>query len=284
MHVIKKQLIELKLSKEQNAFRVQHLISEHYRNELIPVLESVFDNYCSKDEVLIVDKLEIDFGVISEKDMEKNRWSEDMLAIFKSSLLENLSTLSVNKSFIRHSMAMNSCRQWISYMQKGYLPWNTIAVNDKWYQDVLETLAIDYSGVAILRKLILTEKTFTYRVAFQHDSVFLTKLVEVITAQSQKQLSLAAEEIYTIIKQVKTYQNQQAPGADFIKTIWQQLLLVAAGAENNLSTEIITAAVLQPYAEQLPVQKKQQQKLLLQVSMFKQMLIALFASNNDLRA
>src|SRR5450432_3993805 len=284
MHIIKKQLIELKLSTQQNAFRMQHLISEHYRNEMIPVLESAFNNYCGRDEVIILDRLEIDFGIISEQDLEKSHWPEDMLATFKTSLFENLSALSINKTVTRQSRAMNSCRQWIAYMQNGFLPWNTIAVNDKWYQDVLETLAIDYSGVAILRKLILSEKTFAYRVAFQHDSVFLTKLVEVITAQSQKQLSLAAEEIYTIIKQVKTYQNQQAPGADFIKTIWQQLLLVAAGAENNLSTEIITAAVLQPYAEQLPVQKKQQQKLLLQVSMFKQMLIALFASNNDLRA
>src|SRR5450432_523032 len=269
MHVIKKQLIELKLSKEQNAFRVQHLISEHYRNELIPVLESVFDNYCSKDEVLIVDKLEIDFGVISEKDMEKNRWSEDMLAIFKSSLLENLSTLSVNKSFIRHSMAMNSCRQWISYMQKGYLPWNTIAVNDKWYQDVLETLAIDYSGVAILRKLILSEKTFAYRIALQHDAGFLTKLAEVITAQSQTQLALAAEEIYTIVKQVTIYQNQQPLAVDFRKEIWQQLLTAASGSERNLSTENIASVVLRQYGVLLPVQKKQYDELLSQVNLLK---------------
>jgi hypothetical protein len=283
MHVIKKQLIELKLSKEQNAFRVQHLISEHYRNEMIPVLESVFNDYCSKEEVLIVDKLEIDFGVISEKDLEKNRWSEDMLAVFKSNLLENLSALSVNKSFTRQSRAVNSCRQWISYMQKGYLPWNTIVVNDKWYQDVLETLATDYSGAAILRKLILNEKTFTYRVALQHDAIFLTKLVEVITAQSQKQLALAVEEIYNIIRQGKIYQYQQPPAVAFIKAIWQQLLIVAAGAEKNLSTEIIVASVLRPYAALLPVQRKQQKELLSQASTVKQTLIALFESNNDFR-
>ena len=128
MHLIKKQLIELKLTGEQNAFRMQHLISEHYRNEMIPVLESVFNDYCSEDEVLILDRLEIDFGVISETDLEKNHWNDDMLTTFKSSLLDNLAALSVSKKFIRRSKAMNSCRQWISYMQKGYLPWNTIAV------------------------------------------------------------------------------------------------------------------------------------------------------------
>lgn len=281
MHIIKKQLIELKLTKEQNAFRMQHLISEHYRNEMIPVLESVFNDYCSEDEVLILDKLEIDFGVISEKDLEKNRWGEDMLATFKSSLLENLADISINKTFIRRPKAMNSCRQWISYMQKGYLPWNTIVVNDKWYQDVLETLAIDYSGVALVGKLILNEKTFAYRVALQHDAVFLTKLVEVITAQSQKQLALAAEEIFTIIKHVTIYQDQQAPVADFIKAIWQQLLMAAAGPEKNLSTENLAAVVLHPYVSKLPVQKKQQNELLSLVTVLKQVLVISFESNNS---
>ena len=167
MHIIKKQVIELKLTRRQDAFRMQHLISEHYRNEIIPVLESVFNDYCSEDEVLILDRLEIDFGVITEKDIEKNRWNDSMLARFKSSLLENLTALSVSKTFIRRSKAMNSCRQWMAYMQKGYLPWNAITLTDEWYDDVLETLATNYSGVAILRKLILTDKTFAYRIALR---------------------------------------------------------------------------------------------------------------------
>ena len=282
MHIIKKQLIELKLSTQQNAFRMQHLISEHYRNEMIPVLESAFNNYCGKDEVIILDKLEIDFGVISELDLEKTHWTEDMLATFKSSLLENLSALSVNKTFTRQSRAMNSCRQWISYMQNGFLPWNTLAVNDKWYQDVLETLAIDYSGVAIVRKLILSEKTFVYRVALQHDAVFLTKLAEVITAQSQAQLALAAEEIYTIIKQVAIYQNQQPPAVEFRKVIWQQLLIAASGSEKNLSTENIASAVLRQYETYLPVQKKQYEELLSQIRLLRQPLLLLIESNNSL--
>lgn len=283
MHIIKKQVIELKLARRQDAFRMQHLISEHYRNEMIPVLESVFNDYCSEDEVLIFDRLEIDFGVITEKDIERNRWDDSMLARFKSSLLENLTALSVNKTFIRRSKAMNSCRQWMAYMQKGYLPWNAITVTDEWYDDVLETLATDYSGVAILRKLILTDKTFAYRIALQHDAVFLTKLVEVITAQNHKRLSLAAEEIFTIIKRAKIYQHQQAPNVDFVKAIWQQFLVIAAGAEKNLSTESIAGGVLQNYASILPVQKKQQKELLSLVNLLKQVVAVFFESKNSRR-
>ena len=62
MHIIKKQIIELKLATQRDAFRMQHLISEHYRNEMLSVLESVFNDFCGKDEVIILDKLEIDFG------------------------------------------------------------------------------------------------------------------------------------------------------------------------------------------------------------------------------
>lgn len=280
MHVIKKQVIELKVPDGQNVFRLQHLISDHYRNEMIPVLESVFNDYCSEDEVLILDKLEIDFGVISEKELEKNRWGKDVLATFKSNLLENLTALSVNKTFVRRPRAMNSCWQWISYMQKGYLPWNTIVIDDKWYQDVLETLATDYSSVAILRKLLLNEDFFAYRVSQQHDAVFLSKLAEVVTAQSQKQLPQATEEIITIIKQVRIHRKQPALAYDFIKTIWKEILIVAAGRERNLSTENIAAVVLGHYILKLPVKKRQQKKLLSMVTFLKEVLLAFFELNN----
>ena len=83
MHFIKKQVIELKLNNKTDAFRIQHLMSRHYYDEMVPLLENVFNEFCGDDEVVILDKLEIGFGIILEKDLEKNRLNEDDLSKFK---------------------------------------------------------------------------------------------------------------------------------------------------------------------------------------------------------
>jgi hypothetical protein len=281
-HIIKKQVIELKLDKKQNAFRMQHLISDHYRNDIVPVLETVFNEYCGEDDVLVLDSLEIDFGTISERDLEKTRWDEDLIAKFKVKLRESLSSLSTSKTTLRETGSMNICRQWMFYMQHGYLNWNTLSINEQWYYSVLETLAVDYAGISSLRNLILNEKNTAWRIALQHDDIFLIKLIEILTAQSQKKLALAAEEIYFVVNRVKNYQDQPLPVTHtFKKAIWQRIITISATASKDLSTETIMAMVLQAYAGELPASKRIQKELLSSVDVIRTILDRFFESQNS---
>jgi hypothetical protein len=280
-HIIKKQVIELKLKSDRDAFRMQHLISEHYRNEVINLLETIFDNYCSEEEVLLLDKVEIDFGVISEADLEKGRWDENILANFKANLLEQLDTLIKNKTSVKQSKSSNTCRQWIFYMQHGYLNWNTLVINDQWYNTVLQMLATDYSSVTALREIIIHNKKVAYRIAWQHDTTFLTKLIAILTAQNQKLLPKVLEEIYSVISLVSQHKYGELSATVAIKALWQQVILIAATEHNHLTAESITAMLLEVYADELLVQKRKQQHLLATVNTIKNPLIALFAKQAD---
>src|SRR6266567_4421142 len=106
-HVIKRQIIDVSLNKKQDSFRAQHLISSHYHQDILPVLESVFNEFCSEDEVLVVDQLEIDLGVLSPADLELARWDPDFLSMFKAKLRENLAALSTTRAVRRESRHMN---------------------------------------------------------------------------------------------------------------------------------------------------------------------------------
>lgn len=281
MHFIKKQVIELKLNKKADAFRMQHLMSKHYYDEMVPLVENVFNEFCGEDEVVVLDKLEIDFGIILEKDLEKNRLNEDILSKFKIKLKESLAALSTGNTLVRESLSTNNYRQWIFYMQHGYLNWNMLVLNEQWYTNVLETLAIDYTGITLLRKLILNEPNIGYRIAMQHDDIFLTKLTEILTAKSQKQLLPAIEEAYHLLGKIKT-SHQELPGIDiFKKALWQKIIMIAASTAKDLFTESIMETVLRPYASQLPTAKRRQQALLSSVKVIRDVLVKLFPWQGD---
>jgi len=281
-HIIKQQLIDLSLDNGSNAFRIQHLFGEHYRNEIIPILETVFNEYCGEDEVLQVDRLEIDLGIIREVDLEKNRWDDVLLAAFRASLRENMTALSVTKRLVRRSVPMNHCMQWISYMQTGYLPWNTLQSNEAWYQAVLETLATDSGGVALLRRLISEDPKFVQRIVLQHDAVFLRKLVEILTAQNQRQLASAIEDVHVFIRIVQEGQGQPLPSrAGLIGLLWRQTLEAAATSQFDLSTETIARRLLEPYTGLLPYQRELQEQLILSMTVLEKMVGQLVQRKRD---
>ncbi len=280
-HLIKKQLIEFKLNEGSDAFRMQHLISSHFNHKILPAIESIFNDYCREDEVLKLDKLEIDLGAISIAEMEQNNLDEKIVAAFKTKLREKLALVTTSKSATRESMAMNICRQWITYMQTGYLPWNTLEINEAWHQQVLEALATDYASITMLRNLVSNHSSVGHRIAQQHTEVFLTKLVEIITAKNQHQLPAIAEELYVIIKALnKSHEPPIQSRIILIKAIWQQVLIDASADPNNFSTETFALKLLRPYITGLTIESTVQQESLSQLTLLRQTLSSLFKEKN----
>ena len=77
-HIIKKQFIELELDKKLDHFRLQQLVSQHYWDVIVPLLEKEFDKIANEDEIIEIDRLEIDLGLLALKSIEKNEWSDQL--------------------------------------------------------------------------------------------------------------------------------------------------------------------------------------------------------------
>jgi hypothetical protein len=56
-HIVKKQIIDLTLNRKMDAFAIQHLVSERYWQEIVPVLQKALDSMSTEEEILHVDKL-----------------------------------------------------------------------------------------------------------------------------------------------------------------------------------------------------------------------------------
>ena len=133
--------------------------------------------------------MEIDLGFISETEMKEPRWNDAILSRITKQLYERLGSKEKDKLIVHEVARMSICKQWLFYMQKGYLPWNVLRIDDAWYYKVLEVLASDFTAIAELRKLIRQNPGVVRRIIEQHDESYLIKLVEVLTAVSQRDLA-----------------------------------------------------------------------------------------------
>ncbi|MBL4706155.1 MAG: hypothetical protein JKY54_16635 [Flavobacteriales bacterium] len=68
-HIIKRQVIELGLTSSENAFQIQDDVSRNFKNVIIPLLQKIFDEISSPDEVLKIDTLCLDLGSIDVSDL-----------------------------------------------------------------------------------------------------------------------------------------------------------------------------------------------------------------------
>ena len=185
-HLIKKQIIELSLDKRLNYYQVQQQVSDLYWNKMVPLLEKSFDSISNEDELMEIDLFELDLGVVSQKEIGDEEW---ILKIEKK-IEEKIAALSGPDSpqFAVRSKdrRLGVLGQWLYYMDHGFLAWNTRQPDDKWYQDVLEVLAVDFNSYQTLKERILRDSFFLKRIVTQHPDDFLQKLTEIITAEKQE--------------------------------------------------------------------------------------------------
>ena len=85
-HVIKKQVIDLRIRNKKDAYRLQQLASEQYHKNVITVLQKAFDKVYGDGEVVRIDRLEIDLGVLTEKEIEKGIWETMIFKILTEQL------------------------------------------------------------------------------------------------------------------------------------------------------------------------------------------------------
>lgn len=247
-HLVKKQVIDITCSKRTDAFRMQQLLSNHYWQDVLPILATVFNELSDEGKVIQIDQLEIDLGLISEKEMNETRWNDEILSRIKKQLYGKLGGKEKDKLIVAEVARMSIFRQWIFYMQKGYLPWNVLRIDDAWYFKVLEVLASDYAAIAQLRQLIRHNPGVVRRITEQHDESYLIKLVEVLTAVSQRELGGMVESLTQLISShaILPALGSGKKKIELTRRIWYWIFELAAEEENKTSPpELIEKILLQ---------------------------------------
>ena len=230
-HLIKKQIIELSLDRSLNHYRVQQQVSERYWREILPMLEKAFDAISSEDELIEIDHFELDLGVVSAKEIEKESWGKEIQKKISEKIAAITDPASSQYAIRRRDRRLGIFGEWLYYMDHGFLSWNTTKPEDNWYRDVLEAIAVDIRSHQTLQQRITDFPFFLQRVVSQHADYFLHKLAEILTAKKQGDLPAAIDELLLLYGYLRNRKKISGSDTDreFKNDRWQWILESAAG-------------------------------------------------------
>lgn len=193
-HVIGKQVIEVSLQGSKDAFVLQQTLSRVFRDEVAPAMETLFDRLFSEDELVRIDKLEINLGALTEQQIASGAWLPKLL----DDLEEAMKTAIREKTPGVQVLPLRSGRfeQWLHFLQHGNLPRHiSPPPEQEWQQQILETLGVDAMAVVQLQRLLNNSPVALQRLALQYPGSFLQHVTELFTGHNAATLHAALIEL-----------------------------------------------------------------------------------------
>ena len=245
-HHIKKQVINLRVTNKKDAYRMQQLVSDLYRKEMVPVIDRAFNEISNEKDILKIDKLVIDLGLLRENDFQKRAWAETLFNQLKEKLRLLKHMPATDMEMIIRPVILNNSDQWLFYMQEGRLPWNMLEIDPLWLENVLQAFATDITAIRTLRKRIQNSPGMAERIVIQHGEKFLVSLLEVLTAKTQIKIPVILNELTELIVHLNGWNRKSRKTKEKLlrRQIWRLVILYAAKNEPDSVPEKITEYLL----------------------------------------
>jgi hypothetical protein len=137
-------------------------------------------------------------------------------------------------------------------MDHGYLAWNSGKPDDKWYQDVMEAIAVDLSSFHTVKERILQDSFFLKRIITQHPDYFLHRLTEIITAEKQESLTGTVDELVFLYRNLPSGRKISGNESDNELRInsWRKLLIWASKGKPYPSSSTLQAGLIHGFVEE----------------------------------
>lgn len=193
-HIINRQVFELTIPERSRATHIQNLTAGIVRHKLMRELDHLFSAMSGKDEIIRIDKLEIDLGVLTETELENelvNRIIKDVETKINKHMISESKTIqngvvkskNAKDEFSVSSKSRNFLEQLVYFLQTGHLPWwHTSAGTDLTgyiFKEALniENLVFSNAIIPLLRKPEIRQRLIFQLNHSQHHA-FLKKLNE----------------------------------------------------------------------------------------------------------
>ncbi|MCK8521023.1 contractile injection system tape measure protein [Aquimarina sp. D1M17] len=215
-HIINKQILEIKLPKTADTFKVQQELSSICRNQLTAVMDRIFSQVNPSGLPLQIDQLTLDLGSVSLENFE---------AVFTEKIQEKLieyqqveEVLEIQKN--SETYEETPLRAIVHYLKTGVLPWWTKQGNKTDFQQQLEQLIQKPNGtfIKLLKDLQWNVKHLERFVNASTEHQLLSSF-ELITELSLKQILNVKQSIrYKIQK--KYAKEDRKIQSSFWKTVF----------------------------------------------------------------
>ena len=258
-HVVKRQTIELAVSDQlgQDQIRVQQLqseVSRIYRQRIIPLLDEIFSELSSPEQIHRIERLEIDVGQITPNNLEQS-----LVTRVRTELRQALGQ-EISQS-APDGQAQTQTESYVEvltfFLRTGSLPWWATANQPDILNNALKFLLDQMPNpLSRLGQRILGSEAHLYRLIYTFTDELLAQLaVQLATSTSSSAVServrqASAAELADFVT-LLTQTNLQ-PAAILRQTIWRIILPLAQQrvAQPDGSTAFYQS-ILQQLAPQL---------------------------------
>ncbi len=272
-HIINRQVLELSIPERGRAQYIQNITSEIVRQKLLLALDVLFTSLSGSDEIIRIDKLEIDLGVISESELEnefveriikeiRNKITKQMISGSKTTNFNAVkgNNISLKRELTVTTKSKNFLEQFIYFLQSGHLPWwQTSSGNEVVGHIFKEALNVDKAVfnkevIPLLRKPKVRQR-FIFQLNHSQLHTFLKKLNEKLL------------ESYTVQFQYLYSFFNSATDKKTLKESFYEITLLYFSMELELSTdELKIGFIHQIFSSVLSnVPENEKERILLQI-------------------
>lgn len=260
-HLIGKKVIQVEVNASEDTYALQQKLSEMVWKNLAPELSDLFNRYAGEDEVLRLDKVEIDLGEINLKGLDDDTIIREIIQLLEAELkqhtVEISSTNSRNsKGFAKPKVGQSTTNYmfqlWLNWLEKGVLPAYALKPENNWMPQVLQTLASEHQAISRLKERLLKSENAMQRLILQHTEEDLKSIVELYTGFPQKELLLFMKELRMSLKQeTKTLSVLKINFRELEKKNWEIVFRKVILQAKKLNSKVLQQAILQDLPEKL---------------------------------
>jgi hypothetical protein len=188
-HTIQKFSLELQMQSSKESHAVQRKSVQLVNEKLLPSLDEYFTKHFDTDQVIRIQRLEIDLGSIASADWEKEFVNNCLSGIkLKMNALKKEQQLSAEEGTEILNQEQASIEQLLVFLATGKMHWSNKGIDfNEWQTMILD--AIQKSPTEFKNKLCELMKQHTHaveRLIAQFDDDFLRTIVSVCNANTEQ--------------------------------------------------------------------------------------------------
>ncbi|WP_462254714.1 contractile injection system tape measure protein [Ferruginibacter sp.] len=238
-HTIKKFSLELQTQSVEQSYALHSRCNKLVKEDLIGGLDKILSTQFNNDEIIRINKIEIDLGNISNSDLEKE-FIEKCIAGFT----EKIKNINVSKKIDTAlpeieiiSNEANSIEQFFYFLSTGKMPWALQGINFANWQTEL-TVAIKNNQRYFIEKLRETaaqQPAAIERLILQFDDFFILAIVPNDIAF----IKTDVESLFLAIKKIIPFSQMVAVRKKVLHVILPALLNLSQTKEENKVQQLI---------------------------------------------
>jgi hypothetical protein len=226
-HVIKRQIIELTVQRQEEAHLLQAEVSRVYRQRIVPLIEQYCSALSAPDRIHRLERLEIDLGQLTSGQIETDLMARTSSALYEALAMEIREQEERAQQQGDSLQAASHLETFATFAHTGALPWWADLSQPRLLEECLQTL-LDQTPQQLrhLMRELVRQPPALQRIIHYYADEMLARLAALLVPSLGHVFMRDHQGLVAILHKSRAAANRQPK--QLAQSIWGNLFLVAA--------------------------------------------------------